>query len=372
MLQLLLLFGGTPTMEAQTFDWHLKAGPLSIETTGQLLRYYRIVRADSQAARYLAQTSSIGNSERSAIRLRSRATVNDPDGELLLLEFGQLQLYSTHEIRKAVGQDLYRRLLESRRDPATGERVQNLGDGFGHRDWIGDYAILLSPFERIDIQLSKSDRLFLQLGAPESHRHFWLDGTMRVGYSHPFGEAALLLPFAPGATGLGVMPPRRLSPGFGGAISLNHGRLEANARIGFPTGATPASTRSIDTAWSPTGSFSAALHVGSIRTDAGRFDVRIGGSFEEFGSWVNQDDGTLLRTTRLSRLWPTLRLDWTSIDGTIRFRTESYDGTLSGALALRLSSSVWLEGRLFERGLMRERAEFEDSIGLFLTPTFKF
>ena len=167
------------------------------------------------------------------------------------------------------------------------------------------------------------------------------------------------------------MPPRRLAPGFGGVIRADLEQFVGRLRYAVPFEHSVAATSSHQDRWVATISAEARAALPSLRMGGGSLRVTAGIAFEEFARLVDSA-GPASRRARLSRTWPTLRMSWQSLDQTLKIEGRTYDGALRAGVIVRLSRSIWLDLRLFEYGLLRDRAPFEPSSGLFLTPTIKF
>lgn len=358
----------TISVSAEVVEWELQHEGLALRTSSALLRYYDVIRGDSASVRYL-----MSSPPSSRILLRAQITPNDNVGRLLMIRYGQLQLYATEDIRIALGEDLYNSLLDTRGDPGAGTVPLSLGDRFGHDDWIGDHRVIWSLFDRIDIRLSDRTNLFAAIGAPESGRDFWTDGTGRVGLAHPAGELAILFPFSGGSVGLGDwFTGRNLSPGIGASIRVNAGAASGRVRYSVPFEGTINATRAIDDAWVPTLSCAIEYDLLELDLGLGLLGIRPGLSFEEVTRIFDEGGGDLIRSGYMRRVAPGGVVSVESPDETVRLELGLYNLALRATATARLSSAVWFEVRMSHNDLFRQNDPFEAPVTLFMTPRFKF
>ena len=349
-------------------EWELQHDGLALRTSSALLRYYDVIRGDSASVRYLMSTPPS-----SRIVLRAQITPNDDVGRLLMIRYGQLQLYATEDIRIALGEDLYNSLLDTRGDPGAGTVPLSLGDRFGHDDWIGDHRVVWSLFDRIDLRLSDRTNLYVAIGAPESGRDFWSDGTGRIGLAHPAGELAVLVPFSGGSVGLGDwFAGRRLSPGIGASVRVNAGAASGRVRYTVPFEGTINATRAIDDAWIATMSCAIEYDLLELDLGLGLLGIRPGLSFEEVTRVFDEGGGELIRNGYMRRLAPGGVVSVESPDETVRLEFGLYNLALRATATARLSSAVWFEVRMSHNDLFRQSDPFEAPVTLFMTPRFKF
>jgi hypothetical protein len=290
-----------------------------------------------------------------------------------MIRYGQLQLYSTVDIRTALGEDLYNSLLDTRGDPGAGSVPLSLGDRFSHNDWIGDHRVVWSLFDRVDLRLTDRTNIFAAIGAPESGRDFWSDGTGRIGIAHPAGELGILLPFSGGSIGLGDwFSERILSPGFGVHILINAGDASGRVRYSVPYQGTVNATRGVDDAWVPT--LSCAIEYSLVEVDlgVGLFNFRPGLSIEEVTRIFDGGGRGLIRSGYIRRLAPGGIVSVESQDETLRLELGMYNMAFRGTATARLSSSIWFEVRMTHNDLFRHHDPFEAPVTLFMTPRFKF
>ncbi len=366
-LSLLSLFViSSLTLPAEVVEWELRHEGLAARTSNALLRYYTVVRGDSASTRYLTSGTT------AAVYLRAQVTQNDPVGRLLMIRYGQLQLFATEDIRIALGEELYNSLLATRSDPDAGTVPLSLGDRYGHNDWIGNHTVVWSLFDRIDVRISERMNVFAALGAPESGRDFWSDGTGRVGIAHPAGELALLFPYSGGSVGLGDwFTGRILSPGIGASLQINAGDVHGRIRYTVPFEGTINATRAVDDAWVPTLSCAVAWDLFEFDW-IGLWRLQPGLSFEEVTRIFDGGGRGLIRSGYNRRLAPGGSVSIDSPDQTLRLDLGVYNLSLRAVATARLSAGIWFEVRMSHNDLLRAADPFEAPVTLFMTPRFKF
>ena len=351
---------------ATVYEWTVGSESLEAQTTAALLRYYSVIRKDSLLVRYLRQN-------RGGAFYTVRAEIfpnNEAPDNILLLSLGQLRLYPSEDIRIAVGEDLYEELLASRNDPTANSRQIDLGDSFGHYDWRGNYRVIWSIWDRLDVRVGNELNAFIGFGAPESNLDFWADGTGRIGAASPLWEFALLFPFSSGGIGFGPLPERLLLPAYGASAALSIDGFTARIRFSDATDETFNATRSIDRSF--VHSLSASLTgKESFTTEFGSLGLTWGAGLEEFTE-VRESDGELQQAGYVRRISPIIIGAYTTVDDNIRFSIGLQDLALRPALSVRLSSSIWIETRAVFNGLFRDEKIFEHPYSLFLTPRVKF
>lgn len=354
----------TNARAADVVEWQIDDPTLTAQTTSLLIRYFTVIRADSTMVRYLRAR---GDEHRYTIR--ARYTDTRDAGEIILITSGQLQLYSPENVRIALGEELYATLLGTRRLATTTTTSIDLGDSFGHTDWIGDHRVVVSLLERIDLRADRDLNLYVAIGAPESNQSFWSDGSLRIGAATPTLECDLILPFSSGSIGSGPITSRRVAPGIGGSAKLSIGSVHARLRFTEPVDATLTSTRSIPRAFIH--SLSSELSwTEEILLDAGSVAVTGGFCAEEY-SEVKRVDGGIITDGAIRRLSPVASVRYTGVDEVLRLELGTYDQALRGIATVRLSKSLWFEVRAVATGLFRQTSPFEHPFSLFLTPRFK-
>ena len=362
----LLLCCSSNLLEASVVrEWSVESHTLRARTTSALMRYYAVIKSDSLQIRYVRQ-----NANRFPFKVRAQITDNDSLGRMLLLSLGQLRLFSTENLRIALGDDLYEELLRSRNQPGTDSRLVDQGDSFDHNDWLGDHRFVWSLWERLDVRVAPELNAFAGLGAPESNLNFWADGTARLGLAAPGWEFAMLVPFASGSAGLGPLRPRLLAPGFGATGTLRYSGLTARLRFTGFQDIAEESTRKLERLFV----HSVSGEVGwrqPFTTNSGRIDLNGGVSYEEFTE-LKREAGLLVPDGQVRRLSPVVGARYTTTDENLRLSTELYDFALRGEASVRLTSNLWLELRVVSNELIRDDKVFEHPFTLFFTPMIKF
>ena len=360
---LLICFGAVVLHASVVREWQVESQTLQSRTTSALIRYYTVIQNNSLQVRYVQK-----NATRFPYKVRAQITDNDSLGSMLLLSIGQLRLFSTENLRIALGDDLYEELLRSRHSSTT--QLVNLGDSFNHNDWQGNHRFTWSLWERLDVRVAPELNAFVGLGAPESNQNFWGDGTGRVGIAAPGWEFALLFPFASGSTGLGLLRPRLLAPGFGATGTLQYAGLTARLRFTGVQDIAQESTRKLDRLFVHSVSSEVTWDF-PITTTIGRIDLSGGASYEEFTELKKKDE-LLVPEGQVRRLSPVVGISYTTADENLRLETELYDFALRGKAAVRLTSNLWLELRAVSNEIFREDKAFEHPSTLFFTPMIKF
>ena len=366
-LVLCTIFFLRPDVESRgtIYEWNVGSEELEERLTLALLRYYSVIREDSLFTRYIRR-----NAGRDIYRVRAEFLEGEEQGSVILLSLGQLRLFPATNIRIALGENLYEELLESRNAPTANRRQIDLGNSFGHQDWRGNYRVIWSIWDRIDIRITPELQGFVGLGAPESNLDFWEDGTGRIGCLSPLWEVAFLFPFSSGGISFGPLPERRLVPGYGAAASLKLNQLTARIRFSDATDDTFNRTQAIDRFF--VHSLSSAISwEESFATSAGTLSVTAGLGLEEFTE-LEEIDSSIQHDGYVRRISPIAFLGYTSVDQNVQLRLGMNDLALRPELTVRLSSHIWIEGRAVINNLFREEKIFEHPFVLFLTPRIKF
>ncbi len=355
-----MCFSATALQASVVREWIVESQELQSRTTSALLRYYTVIEENNLQVRYVQK-----NATRFPYKVRAQITDNDSLGSMLLLSIGQLRLFRTENLRIALGDDLYEDLLRSRYHTGTNSRLVNLGDSFDHNDWQGNHRFVWSLWERLDVRIAPELNAFVGLGAPESNQNFWSDGTGRVGVAALGWEFALLFPFSSGSTGLGLLRPRLLAPGFGATGTITYAGLTARLRFTGLQDIAQESTRKLDRLFVHSVSSELTWDV-PITTSAGSFELSGGMSYEEFTELKVADD-LLAPDGQVRRLSPVLGVRYTTNDENLRLETEMYDFALRGKIGVRLTRNLWIELRAVSNEIFREDKAFEHPSTLFFT-----
>ena len=365
LLSTLLLINATGAKGGVIYEWNVGSEQLEEQLTAALLRYYSVIRADSLFTRYIRQHAG-----RSIYQVRGEFVEGENRGDILLLSLGKLRLFPAENVRIALGDKLYDELLNSRNEPTANRRRIDLGNSFGHQDWRGEYRVIWSLWDRLDIRITPELQTFVALGAPESNLDFWLDGTGRIGCTSPLWEFSLLFPFASGGVNFGPLPERRLVPGYGASAALRFNQLTARIRFTDATESTFNSTRTIDRTFIHSLS-SGLTWEDSFNPTVGSISLKAGIGLEEFTE-LREFGGEILNEGYVRRVSPIALIGYTSIDKNLNFQIGLNDLALRSELTLRLSSHIWIEGRAVANGLFRDEKVFEHPFAFFLTPRVKF
>ena len=361
-----LLLITAATARAGVYEWNLVERGLERRTTTALTRYYTEVKPQSLWVRYIGQ-----NAGRINYRLRGARTQADTIGQLLSISLGQFRIFSTSEIRIALGDDLYGELILSRNNPLAGAESVYTGDSFSHDDWSGNHTIFISPLERIDYRINPTLGGFVALGAPESNLSWWNDGTLRLGLATPQWEFAMLAPFGAGAIAVGPYRERLLAPGFGAAALV---RL-----LGF-TGRARFTVLSETAFRSPVVAPATYIHTLSLQgtyqwgreTGIGNMRLSVGAGYEEFAEVCRNLQGEPVQGERIRRASPVADLFWVAPNENIQFGLGLADIALRGSATVRLTNNLWFEVRAVSNDIFRKLQPFEHPFLLFLTPRLKF
>ncbi len=354
-------------LSADILEWEIVDREIVAEVEGALSRYFAIVRRDSVAIRYL---------EAASVRLPLKVRVREPgleeETEIIVIRYGQLQLFESTDIRIALGDRLYQRLVNARDERTMINSIVNLGDPHAHNDWSDDYLVILSFFERVDLRIADRMNLFLQLGAPESNRDFWSDGTFRVGLAGPVGELAFLFPFAGGSQDFGPLPGRRVSPGIGAFALVRSRPLEITARFTLPYSGSLTSTRPIDEVYVPLVSAAASVDVTRVKTAYGSLMLKAGLSYQEVAKVVDQDGNDRIIAGRERQFGPVAELIGESENETVLFSIGTRFLALRTEATFRITSALWFDLRFTVNGLVHDLAPYEPRAAFFFTPRVKF
>ena len=349
------------------FEWEITDQTIVEEVSTTLERYYRIIRTDSAAVRYI--TSSAGSLP---VVVRARDVDSREEPEIVMVRYGQLQLFESDDIRIALGEGLYDRLRQSRRDGTSTRGVVLLGDPHGHADWQTDNRVVFTLLERIDVRIAERLNLFAQIGAPESSRDFWADGTARLGLAGTAGEAALLLPFSGGSVAFGPIPERRLSPGIGAYARLRSHPFDLSARFSLPYAGTLTSTRTIDGAYVPRLSIAAGADLARFSGSYGDLSIKAGLTLDEFARVIDRDLSDVVTAGAIRRLAPLVEVTSESPDNTLLLTVGTRNFALRAVSSLRISRSIWLDLRVTRFGLLTDLEPFDSELSLFFSPRIKF
>lgn len=357
----------TSDLSADVLEWEISNPETIASVEGALTRFFRVVRKDSTAVRYL-ESASI----QLPLHVRARTPGFDEEYEVIMVRYGQLQLFESAEIQIALGDVLYRRIVASRSDVLSDRPVINLGDQHGHNDWQNDNTITLSLFERLDVRIADRLNIFLQLGAPESNRDFWSDGTARIGLAGPVGELAFLLPYSGGSKDFGPVPGRLLSPGIGAFARIRSHPVELSARFTLPFTGSLSSTRPIDEVYVPLISTTAALEAGRFTGVFGTISINVGLSFEDVVKVIDSDGSMVVRAGSFRRLGPVVELVSETPNETILLSVGTRLLALRATASIRVTSSIWFDFRLTKNGLVQDLTPYESEFAFFFTPRIRF
>jgi hypothetical protein len=350
---------------AEIHEWALADNVLSERTTSALKRYYTLVVSDSVRVRYIAK-----NSVALPYRLRAVSTENDTLGQLISITLGQLSIGPSNTLRIALGDDLYQSLLMSRNDPASLDAPAPGSNGFADDTWHNDTHGSIA-FDRICYRFDDAMAAFAAVGAPESNLYWWSDATARIGLATPTWEFAVLVPLGAGATPVGPLRERLLSPGYGAAAMATIDRF--NIRLRFSSVGEPALNSPLNTDQAYVHTLSAQLaYTGELAGTFGTVRFTTGLGYEEFTAAYAGPSGEPILNGRVRRLSPLADLALLIPQGTFRFNLGVNDLALRGGIAVRLTHRFWLETSLVANDVIREHKPFEHPFQLFLTPRITF
>ena len=355
-------------LRAETVEWSISSELLRDQISSALGRYLFTVRNDTASVRYL-ETYSESELE---VEVRAEVPPGTALSRILLVRVGQVQLHDSRAIRRALGEELYRTTLKSRERAREDDELIALGEPHGARDWTGDHTITIALLDRVDVSASTHLNIFAQLGAPESGRDFWSDGTGRIGLSAPVGEFGLLFPIGFGSVGAGPIAERRLSPSVGASAFFVSGSVEGRLRVSAPYQGSLVSTRSISDVFVPylsAGVTSRLLHPVSALGD---LEVTAGVGYEEVVKVFDGGPRGIVRSGSFRRVAPLVNLVARNANQTLRVAVGTQNFSLRTVTTLRLTTSLWFEVRTIQNNIFRESDPFESDFRLFFTPRIKF